>query len=111
VLGRIALIVAVATLAAGCTTFESGSVWHIKLRNDSTHLLVVKDCANSACATFRYVKRLAPGKTFSALDYGDGNSRWVVMGQNGRRLGCLTLGIDKRVDGYVLQTSAMTSRT
>ena len=91
---------------SGCATFEGSSVWDIRLHNDSTQFLVVRDCASSTCATFRYVKRLPPGKTVNALDYGDGNSRWVVTGPNGRRLGCLTLGIDKRVEGYVLRTSA-----
>lgn len=109
VTARIALMAVLASLVAGCATFESASIWDIKLRNDTTQFLVVKDCASSTCATFRYVKRLPPGATVSALDYGDGNSRWVVMRQNGHRLGCLTLGISKRADGYVIRTSAITS--
>jgi hypothetical protein len=90
---------------SGCATVESGSVWDIKLKNDSPQFLIVKDCASSSCASFRYIARLAPGETVSAHDYGDGTSRWIVTSRDGRRLGCLMLGISKRVDGYVLRTS------
>lgn len=97
----------VAPLLAGCGTFESGSTWNIELRNDTSRFVVVRDCKTSACGAFRYVKRLSSGATVRALDYGDGTSWWLVTARSGRKLGCLTLGISKRVDGYTLSVSSL----
>jgi hypothetical protein len=92
---------------AGCGTFESGSTWNIKLRNDTRRFVIVRDCKTSACGAFRYVKQLSSGTTVRALDYGDGTSWWLVTAPSGRNLGCLTLGISKRVDGYTLSVSSV----
>jgi hypothetical protein len=96
-----------APLLAGCGTFESGSTWNIKLRSDTGRVVVVKECKTSACGVFRYVEQLSTGATARALDYGDGTSWWLVTARSGRNLGCLTLGISKRVDGYTLSVSSL----
>lgn len=98
-----------ALLVAGCgrggDPFEEGP-WDIKLQNDTARFVVVNDCTTQACTKFWYTKRLAPRRSVAALDYGDGTSWWVVS-SHGKRLGCLTLGISNRVEGYVLRVSSL----
>jgi len=101
------VVVTVLTLLTGCATFESDASWDIKLRNDTSRRVIVKDCTSSACDRFRYVKRLPSQTTVKALDHGDGTSWWLVLTPKGSRLGCLSLGIDKRVEGYVLDVSTV----
>jgi hypothetical protein len=96
-----------APLLAGCGTVESGSTWSIKIRNNTSRFVTVRDCKTSACGAFRYVRQLSSGATVRALDYGDGTSWWLVTARSGRNLGCLTLGISKRVDGYTLSVSSL----
>ena len=92
----------------GCGTFESTSTWSIKIRNDTRRFVIVSDCKTSECNVFRYAKHLSPGATVRASDYGDGTSWWRVTNGHGGRLGCLALGISKRVDGYTLIVSSLT---
>lgn len=98
-------LVAVVAGCGGGDVFEQGP-WDIKLNNDTARAVVVRDCIASSCARFRYSKSLAPHRTLPARDYGDGTSWWLVT-SSGRRLGCLTLGIQQRVEGYVLRLSTM----
>jgi hypothetical protein len=103
------VVVTVLTLLTGCATFESGASWDIKLRNDTSRTVSVKNCTTSACDRFRYVKRLPAHTTVKALDHGDGTSWWLVLTPKGARLGCLSLGMSKRVDGYVLDVSTLST--
>jgi hypothetical protein len=93
----------------GCATLESGSIWNITIRNDTRRFVIVSDCKTSACSLFRYAKHLSPGATARASDYGDGTSWWRVTNRSGERLGCLTLGLSKRVEGYTLLVSSLTA--
>ena len=77
------------------------------MRNDTNGFVMVKDCRTSACDRYRYTKRPSGGASVAAKDYGDGTSHWLVTDRQGHRLGCLTLGRDKRVGGYVLRLSNM----
>lgn len=78
----------------------------IRLSNDTARPVTVEDCSTSSCIHFRYTKSLAPHASTHALDYGDGTSWWVVT-SGGRRIGCLTLGIGERQEGYVLKMSTL----
>ena len=78
----------------------------IRLANDTSRRVTVEDCSTSSCNHFRYTKSLAPHASAHAVDYGDGTSWWVVT-SDGRRVGCLTLGIGNRQEGYVLKVSTM----
>jgi hypothetical protein len=103
VLVALVLVVAAAGCGSGGDPFEEGA-WDIKLQNDTARAVVIGDCETRACARFRYIKRLAPRASASALDYGDGTSWWLVSA-SGRRIGCLTLGVSSRVEGVVVRVS------
>ena len=100
----IAAVVAAGT--SGCGTFESAAITDIRLHNDTSRHVAVEDCSTSSCSHFRYSKSLAPHANVHALDYGDGTSWWIVTSRN-RRVGCLSLGIANRVEGYVLKVSTL----
>jgi hypothetical protein len=100
------VLVVVALLAGGCQTFESGCCTDIQIRNDTTQAVLVKDCFTGSCDRFRYSRTLPPGATAAGTDQGDGTTWWLVLSRSGKRLGCLTLGINKRVEGYVLHVSS-----
>jgi hypothetical protein len=100
-------LIALSLLCSSCGfSFERGP-WNIRIRNDTVRRVIVNDCRTSACRAFRYSKAVSPGVTVAALDYGDGTSWWLVLAENHRRLGCLTLGVSKRVGGYVLRLSTL----
>lgn len=94
-------------LVAACTTFESAATTDLTLRNDTSQAVVVKDCLASSCTAFRYSKRISPGASAAATDHGDGRSWWLVLDQNGNRLGCLTLDLTQRVEGYTLRLTGI----
>lgn len=106
---RALVVVTVLALLTGCATFESSASWNLKLRNDTSRTVTVKDCTTSACDRFRYAKRLPAQTTVKALDHGDGTSWWLVLTPKGTRLGCLSLGINKRVEGYTLDVSTLST--
>jgi hypothetical protein len=101
--------VCVVFVSAGCGTFESTAITDITLRNDTTHAAVVKACLTSGCSRFRYVKRVAAGRSVAATDYGDGRSWWLVLNPHGERVGCLSLNYTQRVEGYVIRLSTITA--
>jgi hypothetical protein len=100
------VLVVVALLSGGCQTFESGCCTDIQIRNDTRQAVLVKDCFTGSCDRFRYSRALPPGGTAAGTDQGDGTTWWLVLSRSGKRLGCLTLGINKRVEGYVLHVSS-----
>jgi hypothetical protein len=105
---RVGLVLVFALLAGGCQTFESGCCTDIQIRNDTRQAVLVKDCFTGTCDRFRYSKVLPPGATAAGTDQGDGTTWWLVLSRSGKRLGCLTLGISKRVENYVLRVSTIT---
>jgi hypothetical protein len=95
-------------VSGGCKTIEEAATWSVTLRNDSGRMAVVRYCSTKACDHFKYTRRLASGRSATALDYGDGASWWVVLDGRRKRLGCLKLDRSQRVEGYVLRTSNLT---
>jgi hypothetical protein len=95
-------------VSGGCKTIEGATTWNVTLRNDTGRTAVVKYCSTNACDHFKYTRRLAPRRSAAALDYGDGDSWWVVLDGRRKRLGCLKLDRSRRVEGYVLRTSNLT---
>lgn len=95
----------IASLGAGCQTFESGAVWDITIRNDTRRAVVVRDCLTERCQRFRYTRRIRPGRSKPAFDFGDGDSWWTVSTVRRQRLGCLLLTIRHRAAAYVLKVS------
>ena len=103
------LVLFVGLIASGCQTVEESEVWDITLRNDTSRVVVVKDCRTSACDRIRYTSRLPPGASTAAKDYGDHTSWWRVYGKSETLIGCLTLDSHNRLEGYVLRVSSLTN--
>lgn len=99
-------VVAIAACSA-CGTLEDKAVTDISLRNDTAHAVVVKSCTSPQCDHFRYVRRVDQGHSAPATDYGDATSWWLVATSRGAVLGCLSLGIGQRQEGYVLRISTL----
>ena len=103
---RLAGFVVLATVAilAGCS--GDHTVGHVRLLNDTHRTVVIWRCKDEACRTLidKSVVKPGGGGTVNTSVVGVPNP-FVVLDEQGRRLGCLPLVLPRYVGGLVARVS------